>query len=193
MPFKQAGIGFMTRTQTFALSVGALLLLAAGSAVQAQSDLKIGYINLNAIIQNAPQIPALNNRLRDEFASRDSAFQAMQEGYQEKVETFQRDSEVMSQAESQALQRELTQMQRDLERTAADLQEDLQVRQNELVGELQLEIVEKVQAWAELNDYDVILTEVVYVSEAVDISAQVYDAIASSVDGAPAEADTDDE
>jgi Skp family chaperone for outer membrane proteins len=100
----------------------------------------------------------------------------------------------MTQAEAQALQRELQQMQRDLERTAADLQEDLQVRQNELVGELQAEIVAKVQSWAELNDYDVILTEVVYVSEAVDITAQVYDAIAASVGGgAPAAAESDDE
>lgn len=185
----------MTRTQTIALPMVALLLFAAGGTAQAQSDLKIGYINLNAIIQNAPQIPALNNRLRDEFASRDTAFQARQEQFQEKVETFERDAEVMTQAEAQALQRELTQMQRDLEREAASLQEDLQVRQNELVGELQVDIVEKVQAWAELNDYDVILTEVVYVSDAVDISAEVYDAIAATVGGgaAPAEADSDDE
>jgi len=184
----------MTRTHTIALSMVALLLLATGGAAQAQSDLKIGYINLNAIIQNAPQIPALNNRLRDEFAARDTDFQARQTEYQEKVETFERDVEVMTQAEGQALQRELQQMQRDLERTATDLQEDLQVRQNELIGELQVEIVEKVQAWAELNDYDVILTEVVYVSEAVDISAQVYDAIAASVGGAaPAQSDSDDE
>jgi outer membrane protein len=177
----------------------ALVLLAAGGAAQAQSQLKIGYINLNAIIQNAPQIPALNNRLRDEFASRDSAFQAQQTAYQDKLQTFERDREVMTQAEGQAMQRELQQMQRDLERTAADLQEDLQVRQNELVGELQVDIVEKIQAWAELNDYDVILTEVVYVSDAVDISAEVYDAIAASVGGgAPAEeaesdSDSDDE
>lgn len=186
----------MTRTQTIALSVVALVLLAAGGPVRAQSELKIGYINLNAIIQNAPQIPALNNRLRDEFASRDTEFQARQQDYQDKVQTFERDSEVMTQTEAQALQRELQQMQRDLERTAADLQEDLQVRQSELVGELQLEIVEKVQAWAELNDYDVILTEVVYVSDAVDISAQVYEAIAESVDGGAAllpEAESDDE
>jgi outer membrane protein len=184
----------MTRTQTIAVSIVGLMLLAAGGAAQAQSELKIGYINLNAIIQNAPQIPALNNRLRDEFASRDSAFQATQKEYQDKVQTFERDREVMSQAESQALQRELQQMQRDLERTAADLQEDLQVRQSELVGELQIEIVEKVQAWAELNDYDIILTDVVYVSDAVDISAQVYDAIAASVGGgAPAEAASDEE
>lgn len=184
----------MTRTHSIALSIVALLLLAAGGAAQAQTQLKIGLINLNAIIQNAPQIPALNNRLRDEFASRDSAFQATQEDYQEKLQTFERDREVMTQAEAQALQRELQQMQRDLERTAADLQEDLQVRQNELVGELQMEIVEKVQAWAELNDYDVILTDAVYVSEAVDITAQVYEAIAATVGGgAPADADADDD
>ena len=181
----------MTRTQTIVLWVGALLLFTAGEGVQAQSEYKIGYINLNAIIQNAPQLPVLNNQLRDEFASRDSAFQELQADYQEKLETYQRDSEVMSRAEAQALERELTQMQRDLERNASVIQEDLQVRQNELVGELQVEILEKVQAWAELNDYDVILTDVVYVSDAIDVSAQVYEAISETVSG-PA-ASTDDE
>jgi outer membrane protein len=180
----------MTRTQTIVLSIGALLLVAASSAVQAQSEYKIGFINLNAIIQNAPQLPGLNNQLRDEFATRDNAFQARQTEFTEKTQTYERDREVMSQAERTAMERELTQMRRDLERDAQILQEDLQIRQEELIGELQVEIVEKVQAYAELNDYDLIVTDAIYVSEAVDISAQVYEAIAATVQ--PAAGSNDD-
>ena len=179
----------MTKMQTVVMSLGAVMLLAAG-AVQAQSDLKIGFVNLQAIIQNAPQIPEINSQLRDEFASRDADLQAMQEDYTEKFETYERDAEVMAAAERTTLERELTQMRRDIERRGAELQEDLQIRQNELVQALQVDIVQKVQAWADLNDYDLIVTDAVFVSEAVDISAQVYEAIADSL-GQPADSDDD--
>lgn len=171
----------MTRMHKFALSIGAVSLLAAGSAVQAQSDTKIGVINLQAIIENAPQLPDLNTQLRDEFAARDAEFQVMQSDYNEKLETYERDQDVMSVAEREALQRELTQMGRDIEREAATLQEDLEIRQQELLAQLQIEILEKVQAYAELNDYDLIVTQAVYASEAVNITSQVYEAISNSV------------
>jgi len=177
--------------QTVALSMGAVLLLAAASVVQAQTNPKVGFVNLNAILQNAPQLPSLNTLLRDEFAPRDAAFQASQEEYNERVETYERDQDVMSQAERTALERQLTQMQRDLERDAATLQEDLQIRQNELINEMQVEIVEKIQAYAELNDYDIIVTEAVYASEAVNITAQVYEAISAAI-APPAENISDD-
>lgn len=181
----------MTRMQTVVISLGAVMLLAAGM-VQAQSDLKIGFVNLQAIIQNAPQIPEINSQLRDEFAARDADLQAMQGDYAEKLETYERDREVMAAAERTTLERELTQMQRDIERRATELNEDLQIRQNELVQALQVDIVEKVQAWADLNDYDLIVTDAVYVSEAVDISARVYEAISDSVAGPAAESSDDD-
>ena len=182
----------MTRTRTACGFFGALLLLATSSGVQAQSDLKIGFININAIIQNAPQIPGINQRLRDEFAQRDAEFQEMQSDYAERVETFERDQDVMGQTERESLARQLTQMQRDLERRGNELQEDLQIRQNELVGELQVEILEKVQAYAELNDYDLIVTDAVYASDAVNISAAVYEAISASVTPRPAESAADE-
>jgi len=169
-----------------------LLLFAASGAVQAQTEYKIGYVNLTAIIQNAPQIAGINQQLRDEFAPRESEFQAMQDDYTEKAETYERDAEVMGLAERQALERDLTQIQRDLERRNTELQEDFQIRQNELVNELQVEIVQKVQAYAELNDYDLILTEAVYVGAVIDISSQVFEAISAGVEVPAVEEDAVD-
>ncbi len=82
-------------------------------------------------------------------------------------------------------------MQRDLERQSAVLQEDLQIRQNELLGELQVEILEKVQAYAELNDFDLIVTDAVYASDVVNITAAVYEAISASIAPLPAASATE--
>jgi len=179
----------MTRMQTVALGLSVLLLAASG-AVRAQSEPKIGYINLNAILQNAPQIPAINQQLRSEFADRDAEFQSLQEDYNERVQTYERDREVMSASERTTLERELTQMQRDMERRAAELQEDLQIRQNELLSQLQVEIVQQVQEYAESNDFDLVVTEAVYASTAVNITAAVYEAITGQT--APPATDTTD-
>jgi outer membrane protein len=175
--------------QTLALGLG-VLLLAAGGLAQAQTDPKVGYINLNAILQNAPQIPEINQQLRSEFASRDADFQSLQEDYNERVETYERDREVMSASERTTLERDLTQMQRDMERRATELQEDLQIRQNELLNQLQVEIVQQVQAYAEENDFDLVVTEAVYASAAVNITAAVYEAITGET--APPAADSTD-
>jgi len=167
----------MTRLQNIALSIGALLLLAFGGAVQAQSDAKIGFVNLNAIIQAAPQIQDMSTRLRDEFAVREAEFQLLNAEYIELADTYERDSSVMGEAERVEMERRLTQMTRDLERRSVELQEDLQIRQNELVGQLQAEVVQQVQDYAEEEGYDLLVTEAVYVSPELDISAEVYEAI----------------
>lgn len=177
----------MKRIQTVALHLGALLLLTAGGAARAQSDLKIGYINLNAIIQNAPQLPTLNQQLRSEFSDRDTEFQSLQTDYNEKAKNYERDKDVMSLPERTSLERELTQMQRDIERRANEIQEDLQIRQNELINQLQNDIVQKVQAYAELHDYDLIVTNAVYAAAGVNITAAVYEAITGQTAPPPVE------
>lgn len=167
----------MTSMRNVALSMGALLLLASGEAVHAQSDAKIGFVNLNAIIQAAPQIQEMSTRLRDEFAVRDAEFQLLNAEYVELADTYERDSSVMGEEERQAMERRLTQMTRDLERRSVELQEDLQIRQSELVSELQTDIIRQVQDYAEAEGYDLLVTEAVYVSPEFDISAEVYEAI----------------
>lgn len=167
----------MTRMQKAALNLGALFLLGASGAAQAQADLKIGFVNLNAIIQNAPQIPEINQQLRSEFASRDSEFQELQNQYNEKLEMYERDRDVMSASERSTLERDLTQMQRDIERRANELQEDLQIRQNELLSALQVEILQKVQTYAQENGFDLVVSDAVYASMTINITAAVYEAI----------------
>ena len=182
----------MTRMQTIALSMGALLLLSAGEAVQAQSDIKIGFVNLSGIIQASPRIAEVNTLLRDEFAVRDAEFQLLNAEYVELTDTYERDASVMGEAERIGMERDITQMQRDLERGSVELQEDLQIRQNDLVAELQADIIREVQEYAEAEGYDMLFTDAVYVSPEMDISAQVYEAITGEVAPIPDGTSTDE-
>ncbi|MDX1562351.1 MAG: OmpH family outer membrane protein, partial [Gammaproteobacteria bacterium] len=127
----------------------------------------------------APQTVELQQRLRDEFAPREADLLAFQAELQRKAETFNRDAPVMGEAERTALERELQQGQRDLQRRDTELREDLNYRQNELLTELQRNIVQRVQNYADAEGYDLIVTDVVYVSDNIDITEAVLAAISS--------------
>jgi outer membrane protein len=162
-------------------SLGAALLIAAAGPAGAQ-DVKIGFVNVPYLIRNAPQTQAIDERLRSEFAPRDAELQEMVEAFQAKVERYELNAEVISQSEAQALQRELQQDERDLQRRQTEMQEDFTIRQEELLGELQSTVGVQVQAWAEENDYDLIVANVVYVSDAIDVTEEVLAAISEDAD-----------
>jgi outer membrane protein len=172
----------MKRKRARSLGFGLLLLLAASGPVLAQSDLKVGFVNLNQIIQNHPRTMELNETLRNEFAPRETELRSMQTELREKAERYERDESVMSESDRTVLLREIQQGQRDLERLAAVLEEDLQIRQNELLQQLQREVVRQVQTYLAEEEYDLVLADAIYVSEDANITEQVFEAITAGAD-----------
>jgi outer membrane protein len=174
----------MTRMQAFVVSLSAALCLALALPAVAQTNLRIGFVNVNYLLQNAPQTQAVNQALQDEFAPREAQLVVQQQQHQTKVEDYQRDAAVMPESERAALERELQRVQLELQRSAAALQEDVEIRQEELVAELQATVARRVQAFAVAQGYDIIVTSVLYASDAVDITEEVFAAI--SAGAAPA-------
>lgn len=170
----------MTRTRAGLLLFGQIGLLLATMTVSAQNAPKIGYVNFPVVVDNAPQTAALMNRLRDEFAPRQRELVAMQTELQTKSETYQRDSSVMSESERVALEREIRDGTRDLQRADTELREDFNIRQNEELGELQRVLVQQVQAYVRDAGYDLVVTDVVYVSPGLDITNDVITALKSA-------------
>jgi outer membrane protein len=152
--------------------------LASGlDTATAQSAPKIGYVNFPAVVDQAPQTEQVMQKLRDEFAPRQRDLVGMQTALQEKQETYQKDSAVMGESERVALEREIREETRDLQRANTELQEDFNIRQNEELGLLQRTIVQRVQEYVRGEGYDLVVTDVVYVSGALDITEDVIAAI----------------
>jgi outer membrane protein len=123
-------------------------------------------------------------KLRDEFAPRQRDLVAMQTELQAKQETFQKDSSVMSEAERSALEREIRDGLRDLQRADNQLREDVNIRQNEELGTLQRTLVQQVQAYVQNAGYDLVVTDVVYVSDGINITADVIAALQAARESA---------
>jgi outer membrane protein len=155
--------------------VAALLGVVMGTAANAQqvNGLKVGYIDAEAVLLQAPQTQAALMELQDEFAPRQRDLVAMRDSLVAKQETYERDQAVMGEGERSALEREIRDLQRDLQRADNEFREDLNIRRNEVLAVAQQSVSEQISTYANSSGYDLILQNAVFYSSAVDITRDV--------------------
>jgi outer membrane protein len=149
--------------------------LAAATAAHAQNSLRIGVVDFNRLAEQSPQYQDIRQNLETEFADRQRVLDQQRRALQEKVEQFQRDAQVMGADERQNLERQIQSDQRELQRSAAVLDEDVNLRLNEELNNLQRIVFNEIQSFARDSGYDLILTNVVYAADSVDITPQVLE------------------
>jgi outer membrane protein len=167
----------MTRLSAigFVIASGLALLAPLGAA---QAQMKIGFVNVPRLLEEAPQAKAAMQALQDEFAPRQRNIVAQQNDMKAKEEKLQRDGAVMAENERRNAEKDLRDSQRELARKQNEYVEDLNLRRNEEIGKLQRSLMQEVQAYAKTQNYDLVLGEgVLYRNEAIDITAQVLAAL----------------
>ncbi|HHG90699.1 MAG TPA: OmpH family outer membrane protein [Devosia sp.] len=137
-------------------------------------EIKIGFVNVARVLQQAPQAEKAKKRLEREFAPRDKRLVAMQKELQKLEEKLARDAAVMSDSERRKLEREILAKQRELKRAREEFREDFNLRRNEELGKLQRQVFEAIKSLAKEESYDLLLTDgVVYASDKVDVTAKI--------------------
>jgi outer membrane protein len=164
--------------QQLAKAVLGIALVSAFAFPAVAQELKIGVVNLPAVIERAPQTKAAMDALQEEFAPRQREFQAKQTEYEELAAKAQKDLAVMGETERRNAERDLRELQRELTRLQNEFQEDLNLRQNEEYGLLQRAILKEVQDYAEAQGFDLIVGDgVLYVTSTVNITDDVLRAV----------------
>lgn len=151
------------------------LFVATGASAQ---ELKIGVVNIQALLQAAPQTKTSMEALQEEFAPRERTVLAKQKELEELSEKAQRDLAVMGDGERRNMERDLREGQRELQRLQEEFVEDRNLRQNEELGKLQRLLLTEVDAFGKANGYDLILSDgVVFGSGRVVITSQILEQI----------------
>ena len=166
---------FSSKPVTACLLLIGALIASGGAAAQ---DLKIGVVNVPRMIEESPQAKAVMEALQDEFAPRQRTLVGLQKDLREKEERLQRDGQVLGEAERGNLERNIRDERRDLARKQNEYLEDLNLRRNEVLGGLQRELLQEVQAYARAAAYDLVVADVLFASSAVDITPEVLKALA---------------
>ena len=151
--------------------LGALLIALTANAQT--EGLRVGVVNVTRLLEQAPQVQAAMTGLQAEFAPRQQEFEALQLSYQENQEIYQRDGAVMGETERLDLERQLRDGERVIQREQNELIEDFNIRRNEELGAIQGFLLQEVQAYAQTEGYDLIVADVLYFSEGIDITDAV--------------------
>ena len=157
----------------------ALVTLAAATVplAQAQAQAKVGVVNVARLLQESPQAQAASQALENEFASRRRELETQQKDLKAREDKLQKDGAVMAEAERRNAEKALRDGQRELARKQNEFLEDLNVRRNEALGQLQRSVLQEVQAYAKSAGLDVVVADALYASPSVDITNQVLAAL----------------
>ena len=160
-------------------TVLALVTLAASSLpfAAAQAQAKIGVVNVARLLQEAPQAQAASQALENEFAARKRDLQNTERDLKAREDKLQKDGATMAEAERRNQEKALRDGQRDFARKQNEFMEDLNVRRNEALGQLQRAILAEVQTYAKTAGLDVVISEALYASPSVDVTNQVLAAM----------------
>ncbi|MGD2129737.1 MAG: OmpH family outer membrane protein [Lysobacterales bacterium] len=147
----------------------ALLLGFALLATAEAQQLRIGYVDMKQVLDNAPQVTAGREKLDQEFRARNDAIED-DEMRAEALEVRLQQGDLAADRQLQ-MERDLRDLRRNISRRKEDLRDELSFRRTEEIQRLEAEINVAVQEIAQRNGFDLILSSpVVYASPDLDIT-----------------------
>ena len=152
------------------LAFAALLL----ASLNVYADLKVGFVQVDKILQEAPQTIESNKKLEKEFSSRTDKLKADVKSLKERESSFSKDALTMKESERDTKEKSLSQLRVDVQRKERELREDINIRRNEELGGLQEQINKAVTSVAKAEGFDLVLYNgVAYASEKIDITDKI--------------------
>jgi outer membrane protein len=141
-------------------------------------ELKIGIVDVNKILKEAPQTITANKKLEKEFSSRTEKLKAKIATLQADEKKYQKESLTMSDDQREKAEKNIQQSRIDIQRNERELREDMDLRRREEIGDLQDKINITIDKIAADEKYDLILYNgIAFASKKVDITEQIIKAL----------------
>lgn len=138
---------------------------------------KVGFVDMQRLIEEAPQMRDWRDRLQREFSARNREL-AVEAGSIDELKR-RRDSEgaLLSSAELERLSRQIEAAERALRRSRSELSSLESVRKNEALDAISKRIGEAAASAARARGFDVVLTRenAVFIDPALDLTAPVLE------------------
>ncbi len=152
-----------------------VVLLSFSATVLAES--KIGFVNSQKILNDAPQAARAKKKIEKDFEKRDQDLQRIAKQLQGMQENLDKNAVTMGESERRTKEREFGDLNRDFQRKQREFREDLSQRQNEEMAAIFERVNKIIKQIAEAEKYDVIFQEAVYANPRIDITDKVIKAL----------------
>jgi outer membrane protein len=150
-----------------------LILASAFVAAPTLADTKVGFVNTERLLREAPLSVSAQKKLEREFASREQELKKLAKQASDLQAQLDKDGVTMSDSERRTKERDLGNLARDLQRQQREFREDLNLRRNEELGQIQDRARKAIQEIARAEKYDLIVEQAVYVDSKSDITDRV--------------------
>ncbi len=152
-----------------------IALISFSATVLAES--KIGFVNSQKILNDAPQAARAKKKIEKDFEKRDQELQRIAKQLQGMQETLDKNAVTMAESERRTKEREFGELNRDFQRKQREFREDLSQRQNEEMAAIFERVNKIIKQIAEAEKYDIIFQEAVYANPRIDITDKVIKAL----------------
>ncbi len=156
---------------------GSLILASAFAAAPVLANTKIGFVNTEKLLREAPLSVTAQKKLEREFAAREQDLQKLAKQARDLQAQLDKDGVTMSDSERKAKERDLGNLNRDLQRQSREFREDLNLRRNEELGQIQERARKAIQDIARAEKFDLIVEQAVFVDPKSDITDRVMKAL----------------
>ena len=154
-----------------------LILASAWVATPTFAETKIGFVNTEKLLREAPLSVAAQKKLEREFATRDQELQKLAKQARDLQAQLDKDGVTMSDSERKTKERDLGNLNRDLQRQGREFREDLNLRRNEELGQIQERARKAIQEIARAEKFDLIVEQAVFGDPKSDITDRVMKAL----------------
>lgn len=153
-------------------------LLFAGSI--AIADTKVGFVNTEKLLREAPISITAQKKLEKEFSNREQDLQKVTKQARDLQTQLDKDGVTMSETERKNKERELANLNREFQRQSREFREDLNLRRNEELGHIQERARKVIIDIGKTEKFDIIIEQAaVYVDPKSDITDRVMKALGS--------------
>ena len=166
----------MELNQTLKTLVSASLfaLVTSLSSNVVAAELKVGYVQVDKILQEAPQTAESGKKLEREFSPRSQELDRTQKQIRDIEASLDKESVTLSETERRNKERDVSNLKIEFQRKQRELREDINLRKNEELASLQDRINTAVKSVSEADGYDlVVYGGVAYASKKIDITDKV--------------------
>ena len=150
-----------------------LSLMLWGGQVWA-ADFKVGYVQVDKLLQEAPQTVETGKKLEKEFSPRSLDLEKLQKQIRDIEAQLDHERSNVNESERRIKERQLNNMRLEFQSKQRELREDINLRKNEELAVLQERINKAVQTVAESEGYDLVAySGIAYASKRIDITDKV--------------------
>jgi len=149
-----------------------ILLLLLATNVANAGDIKLGFVDIPFLIDEAPQAQAASSRLEREFAPR----QLLIKEQKAEIEILHKELEdsSLSAAERAFKEREYRKIERRMKRDEQEFREELNIQKNQEFKKVRVYVLNAIATFAKSHNYDMIISDgVLFANKTVDVTDKV--------------------